>query len=88
MPETLTPFVSIVIASHRQDYIKKCLDGFNRDVLGDVATEILVVADYQVEQFEKDYPEVRWIFHAETSISAKRNTGIVACARRSYRFYR
>jgi len=77
MPEALTPFVSIVIASHRQDYIKKCLDGFNRDVRGDVSAEILVVADYQVKQFEKDYPEVLWFFHADASIPAKRNTGIM-----------
>jgi Predicted glycosyltransferases len=72
----VTPSVSIIIASHRQNSIKKCLEGFVQDVLGNVKTEIIVVADYPVENLRKDYPEVLWIFLADKSISAKRNAGI------------
>lgn len=76
MHETVIPIVSIIIASHRRNYIQNCVEGFARDVLGDVVTEIIVVADYPVEYLEKNYPGVVWVFHADKSISAKRNAGI------------
>jgi len=76
MHQTVKPFVTIIIASHRQNYIQKCLEGFRGDVLGDVAAEIIVVADYPAEGFLTLFPEVLWVFHAERSISAKRNYGI------------
>ena len=71
--------ISVVIASHRPGYIAGCLDGLIGTATTECAAEIIVVADYPVEHLAKEYPGVQWIYMADTSISAKRNNGIVRC---------
>jgi glycosyltransferase involved in cell wall biosynthesis len=75
-PATLN--ASIIIASHRARSIGKCLeDLLNKNTQG-ASFEIIVVADYQIEQFAESYPEVHWKYHADKNIPAKRNIGIAA----------
>jgi glycosyltransferase involved in cell wall biosynthesis len=78
MRMAMTPLVSIVIASHREDCIKKCLEGFTGSVAACVAFEIIVVCDYGHERVSKKFPGVHWIYHSARSISEKRNVGIIS----------
>jgi len=74
----MTPSVSIVIASHRGDYIARCLQAFGEATWGSLSAEIIVVADYPIEELSRQFPAVTWLFLPDRSISAKRNRGVVA----------
>jgi glycosyltransferase involved in cell wall biosynthesis len=76
MREIKYPIVSIIIASHRKRCIGQCVKSIVRLTQGLLSIEIIVVADYPLEEFETNHPEARWISHPEISISAKRNLGI------------
>lgn len=67
--------ISVVIASHRPDYIQACIDSLiaSRELFP--ASEIIVVADYPHEVLAQHNSAITWIFHAHRSISAKRNVG-------------
>ena len=75
-----TPKVSVVIASHRPECIARCLEGFSGEVGGGKEFEIIVVADYAIDRFNEEHPRVKWLFHADTGIPAKRNKGLLSAA--------
>ena len=76
MLETVIPEVAVVIASHRQDYIRKCVESFRETISGQSPVEVIVVADYPVEAFAAAYPSVQWAYCPDKSISMKRNIGV------------
>jgi|WetSurMetagenome_2_1015567.scaffolds.fasta_scaffold141767_2 glycosyltransferase involved in cell wall biosynthesis len=76
MLELITPVVSIVIASHRKDYIRKCVDRCLETIVDTSAAEVLVIADYPVEDLTALYPRVLWVYCPDKSIPKKRNIGI------------
>ena len=78
MHQITSPDFSIIIASHRSDYIGKCVSSFSSVVIKDFSYELIVVADYPVESFTNQYPDIRWIHFPKLSISAKRNAGVAA----------
>lgn len=67
------PRVSAVVASHRSAYIRNLAEAFAG--LLTPRMEAIVVADYPVEEFRRQYPGITWIFHGDKGISAKRNVG-------------
>jgi GT2 family glycosyltransferase len=76
MQPAVVPRVSIVVASHRSVYIKDLADAFaGQEYFGDFAVEVIIVADYPVEEYQRRYPAVRWIFLEDAGISVKRNAG-------------
>jgi glycosyltransferase involved in cell wall biosynthesis len=76
MHGTEIPDASIIVASHRSHFIAKCLDGLKNTGARKASFEIIVVADYPVEQFAQRYPTVTWKFHNDKNIPVKRNIGI------------
>jgi len=76
MQAEVNPRVSVIIASHRSDYILRCVAAFGPHVWETVHTEIIVVADYPVEEYAERFPEILWLFHPDISIPAKRNAGV------------
>jgi glycosyltransferase involved in cell wall biosynthesis len=76
MQGPLIPEVTVVIASHRKDHIRKCVDKFTEKIIGQLPVEVIVVADYPIDGFAASYPAVRWMYCADKSIPVKRNIGI------------
>jgi len=70
---------SVVVASHRPHYITACIDALVTEAVSETEREIIVVADYPIEQLAKEHPGVQWICMPDISIPAKRNRGI-SCA--------
>ncbi|MBN1603079.1 MAG: glycosyltransferase family 2 protein [Chitinispirillaceae bacterium] len=71
------PDVSIVVASHRSQWIEELCERLLNQSNGDtVPYEIIIVTDYHNDFFAQKYPGIRWIFIADLSISRKRNEGI------------
>lgn len=71
--------VSVVVASHRSAYVKDLAETFaGQAASGACAFEVIIVADYPVEDFRRTYPTLQWIFHGNTGIGAKRNIGSAA----------
>jgi|WetSurMetagenome_2_1015567.scaffolds.fasta_scaffold00479_5 GT2 family glycosyltransferase len=75
MPRAVKPSVTVVVASHRPEYIGALARVFSGT--GGRA-EVIVVADYAVEDLAGAFPDITWIHHGEKSISAKRNAGAKA----------
>jgi GT2 family glycosyltransferase len=70
------PRVSVVVASHRSAYVTRLAEAFGGQLTSDIpGCEVIIVADYQVEELRRRYPSVRWIHHDDPGISAKRNAG-------------
>lgn len=67
---------SIIIASHRVDYISGVLIPLCEAAPGTGLYEIIVVTDYPNGQFQIKYPMVKWFYTNNKSISVKRNIGI------------
>jgi glycosyltransferase involved in cell wall biosynthesis len=79
MQQAVAVHISVVVASHRSAYVKDLADTFvGQTASGICPFEVIIVADYPVEDFGREYPAVRWIFHNNTGIGAKRNIGIGA----------
>ncbi len=78
MPETIIPHISIIVASHREQFVDGLVSSFEALDRDPVPTEIIIVADYPVEQFKDKFPHIRWIHVPDKSISAKRNKGITS----------
>jgi len=74
------PKVSVIIASHRQEYIPDLLASLCAAASRYAPSETVVVADYPVESYRGRFPGVTWIFCADTGIPAKRNRGIAAAS--------
>lgn len=70
--------VSVVVASHRSQYIAKFAQRFGTDVTGTVPCEVIIVCDYDPGDLPQRFPRIRWVYHPDRSIPAKRNKGIVA----------
>jgi glycosyltransferase involved in cell wall biosynthesis len=76
MLEPVIPEATVVIASHRQDYIRKCVECFTENISGQSPVEVIVVADYPIESLAATYPSVQWAYCRDKSISMKRNIGV------------
>jgi GT2 family glycosyltransferase len=70
--------ISVVVASHRPDYVTALVEAMGAAVWGEMACEVIVVADYPVEEFARHYPSVRWLHHPDRGIAVKRNKGAYA----------
>lgn len=78
MQETMTPKVSVIVSSHREQFIEELISSFKDSVWESVPTEIIIVADYNLDKFIKRYPDIQWLYVPDKSISAKRNKGITS----------
>ena len=67
------PLVSVIIASHRPDYIGGLLTALR---LNEQSFETIAVCDYEMERLKTDFPEVFFYKINDRSISAKRNFGV------------
>jgi glycosyltransferase involved in cell wall biosynthesis len=78
MQQAVIPFLSIVVASHRQDYIEQCVEALLAAVaaMPTPNTEIIVVTDYDASLLSPKYSAVSWEYCVDLSISRKRNCGI------------
>jgi cellulose synthase/poly-beta-1,6-N-acetylglucosamine synthase-like glycosyltransferase len=72
----MKPDVTIIVASHRPHLIEACVTCFDEACCGTVTTEVIIVADYPVEDFRTLFPQVKWMYVPDKSISLKRNEGI------------
>ncbi len=77
LQKNVVPEVSIIVASHRENYIENFVSFFNVNLWESVRTEVIIVADYEVDTYVKKFPEKKWLYVPEKSISAKRNRGII-----------
>jgi glycosyltransferase involved in cell wall biosynthesis len=69
------PLVSVIIASHRPDFLGTLLSALRLNTL---SFEILAVCDYEAERLKRDFPEVCFLTVNNRSISLKRNAGVAA----------
>lgn len=69
--------LSIVVASHRTMWIGE-LSGLllAQKGIGRSEYEVIIVTDYPNGAWSEKYPEIRWVFYPDLSISKKRNEGI------------
>lgn len=74
--ESERPIVSVIVASHRPEYIESLGRMFNETICGSIASEVIFVTDYNHEQYLGALPQIRWLFHDDKNIAAKRNRGI------------
>lgn len=71
------PDVSIIVASHRSQWIEELCEKLLNQSHGDtIPYEIIIVTDYRNDLFAQKYPGIQWIFIPDLSISRKRNEGI------------
>lgn len=78
MQESVIPKVSVIVSSHREQYIEGFVSSFNDTVWESVPTEIIIIADYTIDPYTKKFPDIHWIYVPDKSISAKRNKGIIS----------
>lgn len=77
MPNTLTDTeLSVVIASHRRDYIVGCLRAVQTAVKKVERCEIIVICDYTPGTLAHRFSDVKWHVLRKKNIPAKRNAGI------------
>jgi GT2 family glycosyltransferase len=72
MAALLAAKVSVIVASHRPEYLVALAEAL---VAGFSDSEIIVVADYAVKSLLEKFPAIVWIYVNNISISAKRNIG-------------
>jgi GT2 family glycosyltransferase len=70
--------VSVVIASHRPDYIGALLAALLGQSAQTLPYEIIAACDYPVEGLRADFPQIIFLDVNDRSISAKRNAGVRA----------
>jgi GT2 family glycosyltransferase len=69
--------ISIIVASHRPEYIADCAASLcSQELPPDCSLDAVVVADYPVDALAARFTGIRWLYHADRSIPAKRNRGI------------
>lgn len=78
MQESVIPKVSVIVASHRQEFIKELVPSLERAIGESVPAEIIIVTDYNPDKYSAQFPAVQWIYVPDKSISAKRNKGIAS----------
>jgi glycosyltransferase involved in cell wall biosynthesis len=76
VPEIIIPRVSVIVASHREQFVEELVSSFDALDSESVPMEIIIVADYPIEHYRDTFPHIRWIHVPDISISAKRNRGI------------
>ena len=70
--------VSIIVPSHRPEFIRELLCALRKQDFDKELSEIIIVTDYILDSLPDEYPEVIWKFLGNRSISAKRNLGVSA----------
>ncbi|MBN2035521.1 MAG: glycosyltransferase [Chitinispirillaceae bacterium] len=73
---TSQPLVSVVIASHRPQYLSGLLKALCDQSMDRSRYEIVAVCDYPVETLQKQFSEVLFQSIDDRSISRKRNAGV------------
>lgn len=66
---------SIIIPSHRSEIIIKICQKVS-ELEGLENSEVIIITDYNTSEFNKQYPNFKWININDLSIPAKRNHGI------------
>jgi GT2 family glycosyltransferase len=75
--ETRKPDVSVIVASHRSQWIDELCDRLqSQKDIDTTRYEIIIVTDYRNDSFSKKYSRIQWILYPDISISKKRNEGI------------
>jgi glycosyltransferase involved in cell wall biosynthesis len=67
--------LSVIIASHRPDYVTPLLNALQRQH-ATVIFETIIVTDYATGTLQSRFPEYSWVYINDLSISKKRNTGV------------
>lgn len=78
MQKVIIPQVSVIVASHREKYIKELIESFDNINKKNISYELIIVADYPVDILQSLFRKVIWIYVQDISISKKRNRGIDA----------
>ncbi len=78
MQDILETKVSVVVASHRELTIENFVASFAKIMQDKLLTEIIIVADYIIDDYKKKYPEITWLYVPDKNIPIKRNEGIRA----------
>jgi glycosyltransferase involved in cell wall biosynthesis len=69
--------LSIIVASHRTKWINELSELLlAQKGIGRSEFEVIIVTDYPNNAWSEKYPEIRWVFYPDLSISKKRNEGI------------
>ena len=76
MSNNIETKVSIIVASHREPAIDEFISSFNGKKWDLIPVEIIIVADYTITAYKKEYPHIRWIYVPDKNIPVKRNRGI------------
>jgi glycosyltransferase involved in cell wall biosynthesis len=72
------PKVSVIVASHREDFIEGLFTALKAAAAQSVPAEIIIVTDYTVDEYTARFPDVVWLYVPDKSIPVKRNRGILA----------
>ena len=75
-PQSAIPAVSVVIASHRPDFIGALLQALLAQNARGAPCEVIAVCDYPTGRLSGDFPGVTFLYVNDRSISAKRNAGV------------
>lgn len=78
MRDTPRMRVSVIVASHRERTIDNFVVSIMQVVPDLVLTEIIIVADYVIDEYKKKYPTIIWLYVPDKNIPVKRNRGIQA----------
>lgn len=76
MQEQVGPRVSVIVASHRRGAIEDFVRHLPASQAAAPSWELIVVADYPLEDLPEKYRDAAWLFHPDRSIPAKRNLGV------------
>jgi GT2 family glycosyltransferase len=75
-PQSAIPTVSVVIASHRPDFLEALIQALQRQTIPLATFEIIPVCDYPIVSFQEKFPRITFLYVNDKSISAKRNAGV------------
>ncbi|MBD3421122.1 MAG: glycosyltransferase [Chitinivibrionales bacterium] len=73
---SLSDFISVIVASHRPEYIAGCVESLRIARKACPHSEIIVVADYQIQAWAGRFPDAFWVYHNHRGIPHKRNAGV------------
>jgi glycosyltransferase involved in cell wall biosynthesis len=69
--------LSIIVVSHRTKWINELSELLlAQKGIGRSEFEVIIVTDYPNHAWSEKYPEIKWFFYPDLSISKKRNEGI------------
>jgi glycosyltransferase involved in cell wall biosynthesis len=73
MQQAVGPIVSVIVSSHRREYVGALAEACGGGSLK--KAEVIIVADYDIRKYAEKFPSVHWVHDDRKSIPAKRNAG-------------